>query len=186
MNKFTTNPVVIWNKVEGFPEYEISNTGLIKSIARFVCRTTSTGTTHLKTIRERLLKQHKRNGYLFVTLCKNGKSENKMIHHMVAAAFIGPRPKGLVVMHKDGNRENNHHSNLSYGSKARNTQDYYKSIGKRSGFVPYNHIPIIIQRINSGSEIIDIAKEYNVKRDDIAVINKIIALTGEELKIKMP
>lgn len=67
---------------------------------------------------------------------------------------------------------------------AKNTQDYYKSIGKRNGFLPINEIPTVLSRIANGEKIIDIANEYNVRRNDIAVINKIVTLTGEELTFK--
>jgi hypothetical protein len=35
-------------------------------------------------------------------------------HQLVAEAFLGPKPKGKMVHHKDGNPSNNHVSNLEY------------------------------------------------------------------------
>ena len=36
------------------------------------------------------------------------------VHRLVADAFIGPRPRRMLVHHMDGNRSNNHLSNLMY------------------------------------------------------------------------
>lgn len=174
---------MIWKDIKGWP-YQVSEDGRIKSKERKVMSTAGYNKTtpYPKTVSERILKPSKTvNGYLFVTLCKNGVSKSKTIHVIVAAHFIGERPEGLCVLHKDDNKLNNHYSNLEYGSKAKNTQDYYKSIGKRSGFVPISEIPKIIERISNGHKIVTIAKEYGVVRNDIAVLNKIILLTGQEL-----
>lgn len=46
-----------------------------------------------------------------------------MLHLLVAAAFIGPRPPGKIVRHLDGNRKNPRWGNLAYGTYAENTQD---------------------------------------------------------------
>lgn len=40
--------------------------------------------------------------------------------HLVAQAFIGKRPPGFVVSHKDGDKTNDHASNLEYISQSRN------------------------------------------------------------------
>jgi hypothetical protein len=43
-----------------------------------------------------------------------------LIHHLVANAFIGERPKGLCVNHKDANKLNNRPDNLEYVTIAEN------------------------------------------------------------------
>jgi hypothetical protein len=42
-----------------------------------------------------------------------------LVHRMVAAAFIGPS-EGKEVNHKDGDKRNNHYSNLEYVSRSEN------------------------------------------------------------------
>jgi len=48
---------------------------------------------------------------------------NIYIHQAVAAAFIGPKPEGQYVLHKDGNRLNNALENIAYGTPSQNSED---------------------------------------------------------------
>lgn len=50
---------------------------------------------------------------------------NKRTHYhsvIVAAAFLGPRPKGLTVNHKDGDKSRNRSENLEYATYQANVQ----------------------------------------------------------------
>lgn len=171
----------IWKTITEYPNYEISNFGVVKSKQRKVNRFNGR-IFHDKTINERFLKQSLcGSGYGFVTLRKNNRPYNRKIHILVAKYFIGNRPNGLVINHKDGNKLNNNILNLEYVSKQKNTQLYYNSIGKSSGKVPILDIIKIKTRVEKGEDCYKIAKEYNVSRNDIAVICKIISLTGEDL-----
>ena len=61
--------------------------------------------------------------YLCVTLSKEGsKGRGRMVtvHSLVAQAFLGDRPKGMVIDHIDGNRFNNHYTNLRYCTQKEN------------------------------------------------------------------
>ena len=64
----------------------------------------------------------RRDGYLFVTLAVSNTHWHKTLHSMVAGAFIGPRPSGAQVNHKDGNKQNNSLVNLEYVSAKENAQ----------------------------------------------------------------
>jgi hypothetical protein len=64
-------------------------------------------------------------GYLKVSLYPGGGKKTRryrMIHCVVAEAFLGPRPVGFVVNHKDGQKANNHSSNLEYVTPKRNIE----------------------------------------------------------------
>lgn len=53
-------------------------------------------------------------GYLKVSLCYDGKVKNLYVHRLVALTFI-PNPNNLPqVNHIDGNKQNNHFSNLEW------------------------------------------------------------------------
>lgn len=62
-------------------------------------------------------------GYEQVTLSVNGQRKSTKVHILVAAAFIGPRPAGLLIRHLDGNNRNNSARNLAYGTKTENFWD---------------------------------------------------------------
>lgn len=64
-----------------------------------------------------------RQGYKRITLCKDGKYKNYLVHTLIARAFLGERPEGLNVCHKDGNKLNNSADNLYYGTHSDNTRD---------------------------------------------------------------
>jgi hypothetical protein len=89
----------IWKNVKGFNFYMVSNTGKVKS---------------LRFSREKMLIPYiGTHGYYVVTLWDK-KQNCKLIHHLVAIAFLGhtPNKHTLVVNHKDGNKLNNNLNNL--------------------------------------------------------------------------
>lgn len=92
-----------WVPIKGYESsYEVSNLGRIKSNVRH-------GTIKKQT------KVH--NGYLTVTLHKNGTAKRIKVHRLVAQAFI-PNPDGLAtVNHKDENKSNNKVENLEWMSQ---------------------------------------------------------------------
>ena len=92
-----------WKKIEvyGDGKYEVSNTGLIRA--------------NYLTIPPKVLntKISKNNGYEMISFTYLGKSKTFTIHSLVARAFIGDYDGTLkVVNHIDGNKLNNHISNL--------------------------------------------------------------------------
>lgn len=90
----------IWKDIYGFPYYQVSNLGRVRSF---------------KFGNERILKQSKNSwGYLYVGLSKNGKQYMKRVHRLVAQAFL-PNPQNLSqVNHKDENKENCKVDNLEW------------------------------------------------------------------------
>lgn len=95
----------IWRDVVGYEGlYKVSNFGRIKSLPR-------NGTVKY----ERLLRQKVSNkGYCTVALSKHNKTKYKMVHRLVAEAFLD-NPKGLpLINHKDENKLNNYVGNLEW------------------------------------------------------------------------
>ena len=69
-----------------------------------------------------ILNPHLNNGYLQVTLCKNGKCKMGLIHRLVAEAFI-PNPENKPeVDHRDTNKTNNCVENLRWATEKENYQ----------------------------------------------------------------
>lgn len=90
-----------WKPVDGYEGlYEVSNLGRVKSL--WFCN-------------EKILKSQKRkDGYLQVFLCRNGKIKNFLVHRLVATAFI-QNPEGFKqVNHRDEDKTNNIVSNLEF------------------------------------------------------------------------
>lgn len=66
------------------------------------------------------------NGYSHVRLTAYGKRRGVMVHHLVAYAFLGPRPLAMDIRHLDGNRLNCALENLAYGTRSENIRDEVK------------------------------------------------------------
>lgn len=95
----------IWRDIYGYDGlYQVSNYGNVKSL------------NYLNHGKEQILKPANRgDGYLFVALWKNGKQKGKLIHRLVAEAFI-PNDDlfKTQVNHKDENKANNNVENLEW------------------------------------------------------------------------
>lgn len=89
--------------------------------------------------RERILKPSKaRNGYLIVILCNGEKKTGKLVHRLVAEAFV-PNPENKSqVNHIDGNKINNKVENLEFVTSKENTNKAYEIGLKRTGKYLYN------------------------------------------------
>jgi hypothetical protein len=111
-------PEVEYRDVSDFPDFRVGTDGSVWT------RRPSRGCKKLDHT-WRLLKQWQdpKRGYCTVTLCKNGRYQRFMVHRLVMLIFVGPRPKGLVVCHFDGDPANNRLSNLRYGTQKDNEAD---------------------------------------------------------------
>lgn len=66
-----------------------------------------------------------KDGYPQVNLSNNEENHGFKVfrvHDLVARAFLGARPEGAEVLHKDGNRANAKASNLKYGDRSENAK----------------------------------------------------------------
>lgn len=77
-------------------------------------------------------------GYRVVCLSKDGHARKFFIHRLVAEAFIGPMSEpGQQINHIDGNKSNNHFTNLEWVSPQENhthaSATGLKSHGSRHG-----------------------------------------------------
>lgn len=102
----------IWKDIAGYEgKYQVSSFGRVKSL------------NYRRTGREQILETHKNTyGYLMVSLWKNGKCKQSLVHRLVASAFI-PNPDNLPeINHKDENKENNRVDNLEWVLHKDNTR----------------------------------------------------------------
>lgn len=102
----------IWKPAVGHVGYDVSNLGRVRSRLR----------------KELLIMRPALNrGYPAVSL----QGTTRKVHALVAEAFIGPRPEGQEVRHRDGNKLNPALANLRYGTRKQNHAD-----SKRHGTAP--------------------------------------------------
>jgi hypothetical protein len=101
-----------WRTLQDFPDYAVSNYGNVKRIRQ--------GRTN--GYKDRVLSANVSSNarYRRVSLLKNHERFDKHIHDIVADIFIGKKPNGMHVNHKDGNKLNNHIDNLEYVTPAEN------------------------------------------------------------------
>jgi|688.fasta_scaffold927963_1 hypothetical protein len=108
---------------EGY--YQVSNYGLIKSLARVV--NAHEGKRKLN-IKERVLKPAiDNNGYFRVALCKGRRLTTFKVHRLVAGHFILNENPKLEVNHKDGNKLNNSVNNLEWVTHSENVIHAFKN-----------------------------------------------------------
>ena len=108
----------IWKVVGGFPNYMISNHGRVKSL------------NFNKTKKEKILRLNNVKGYLQVQLYDKPINAYCKVHKLVALGFIPNRHNKQQVNHIDGNKSNNHFSNLEWVSCKENINHAFK-IGLR-------------------------------------------------------
>lgn len=146
-----SNNIEIWKPVVGWEDsYMVSSFGRVKSLERVVPFGRAT-----RVIKEKLLKQVKKGtcSYYSVNLPIKGKQHWKLVHRLVAQAFL-PNPNNYPeVNHKDENKENNSITNLEWCDREYN--HFYGTARERQGDtlkkgfqenkykIKYHKIPII-------------------------------------------
>lgn len=116
----------VWKDVTGFPYYQASNKGRVKSLAR-ECRTFKYGKEGVRRKKERILKPVPSKGYLVVGLCVEGHTTQLGIHQVVALAFFGLPPDGHVVDHLNCDKHDNRPENLEYVTNTENVLRQYRN-----------------------------------------------------------
>ena len=146
-----------WRAVVGYEgRYEVSSLGRVRSLDR----TAKIRGGSFRTVKGRVLKPLNHTcGYLAVGL---GRRNQKLIHILVAEAFLGRRPSGLDVRHLDGNPRNNRVSNLVYGSRSENMRDVARYDKVVRGRISIDILRAVRQRLNRGEPCNKIAEALNV------------------------
>ena len=125
-----------WRPLPCEPSYDVSSFGRVRSWRL--------RGGHSKGMRRKepiILKPRKlRTGYLGAAIVTSEGVKHLTIHAIVARAFIGERPTGLVVNHKDLDKENNRPSNLEYITRTENEDHAYAAEHKQNSKETREHL----------------------------------------------
>jgi hypothetical protein len=158
--------------IPGYPRYAIDENGTVLS----VCPSSRWGKPMPWSIAKRLTFRKDRHGYYRVALHSDGRSQDISIHTLVLTIFVGARPDGMVCRHIDGNKNNNHVSNLSWGTPQQNSDDMAlhgtSNLGERHGMSKLKAADVLAIRARAanGEKLAAIAKDFPVTENNISLI----------------
>lgn len=115
-----------WLPIKGYEGiYLISDHGRVLSLDRIIIR--SDGQKY--SVKQKILANYVRKCYWEVKLWRNGSVKTVKVHRLVIQHFGPNRPSAAhEVNHKDGDKTNNHISNLEWVTRSENVKHAY-SIG---------------------------------------------------------
>lgn len=146
----------IWRPVVGFPNYEVSNKGNVRSLDHLKW----SGPAGYTLVKGRsLIRSIDGRGYLNVNL---GSGNTRTVHSLVAEAFIGPRPEEMQCLHWDDNKANPVLANLRYGTRKDNLADSYRNGIRKSEDNSQRATKAAITRYIKGIGICRIRPEYDL------------------------
>lgn len=116
-----------WRPVAGYEGlYEVSDHGRVRSLPRMrLGRGGKPVRVNGRILKPALVR------YPMVLLCNDGQRVGHSVHRLVANAFLPPDPVRPEVNHRDGNRQNNHLSNLEWVTRSENVAHSYVIHGSR-------------------------------------------------------
>lgn len=102
-------------------------------------------------------------GYLAVVLMSNdGKVKLRCkVHSIIAETFIGPRPAGAIVEHKNLNKHDNRVVNLEYISQRENVARAQVSV-KKKRYLSLDEVNEIKNMIKKGDSFREIAEKMDL------------------------
>ena len=112
-------------QIKGFEGlYEITENGQVFAVEKIVISGRNNNVIR-KYERKEKPQRFDKYGYKRVSLCKDGKVKTISVHRLVALNFVEGN-QNLTVNHKDGNKLNNHYSNLEFVSSSENVKHAYR------------------------------------------------------------
>ena len=176
--------------IPGHPGYEVSDHGMVRSLDRTVIK------HHFGIDREfclagrtLALRKHPQ-GYRGVSL---GKQKQATVHSLVMLAFVGPRPEGAWINHRNGDKTDNRLTNLEYCTPKQNAEHAVhtglQSMPPGGDKLTPADVLLINERLKQGESTVALGKEFGVSRVMISNIRTGRAwqhLTGNDVPPKQP
>jgi hypothetical protein len=119
-----------------------------------------------------------RKGYNTTVLARDGVNRSFTVHRLVALVFIGPRPNGRQINHKDGVKTNNDWRNLEYVTCKENIRHaaksglrgYFKGTANGCAKVTEDDIRAIRKAYASGESQPSIGRRYGLTQANVSYI----------------
>lgn len=112
-----------WRPVVGAEErYSVSSYGRVRSEDYTITRSNGWRQSFSQKIRP--LQVHG-TGHLAIKIqyVQGALGKPRLVHQLIAESFIGPKPEGMEVRHKNDVKTDNRSSNLEYGTHSQNAFD---------------------------------------------------------------
>jgi hypothetical protein len=170
--------VEVWKPVTGYPNYQVSNFGMVKSLSRTVQRTLDSGLSEPWTIPERILSPAMSSSkkYFVVSLRNEDGKKTHKVHRLVAREFVGGYDPDLEVLHKDDNGFNNEAENLQWGTRQENMQDMFdkdrqaRGSGHGNALLDEEDVLSIMQMRRLGRTMRAIAADFEISAATVSMI----------------
>jgi hypothetical protein len=158
----------VWKPVVGYEGlYEVSDQGEVRAPDKVT--STKGGGSYRRPGRS--IAQSK-GRYLSVCLYKDGRKSTKLVHLLVAEAFLGPRPSPhYVVCHGPGGQHDNSVGNLRYDTQTKNLADR-EAVGSvprgeshGRAVLTADQVLFIRSEMSKGASSAALAREFGVSPD---------------------
>lgn len=113
-----------WKRISWASDYEVSNLGNVRS-----WKVSPSNKKNKEVLEPKMLSiKIGSSGYPCVAIWSNDAIKKMPnVHVLVAEAFLGPRPEGMVVCHKNDDKSDARLENLEYGTHSKNKQQAIKN-----------------------------------------------------------
>ena len=147
-----------WREIKGYPGYEVSSLGRVRSHKGRTLRVMRPGTTL--------------SGYRTITLRRDNQTYVFSLHRVVAQAFH-LNPENLpVVRHLDNNKNNNHKDNLCWGTQSQNIQQSHDE-GRQTWSPPKSITWCVVSPegvIHTTDNLTEFSKQQNLDKSSLTKV----------------
>ncbi len=139
-----------WKAVPSWPNYEANEGGSIRQL--------SSG---------RILKTYESEGYLIVKVTRPGLSKTIRVQYLVAEAFLGAKPKGFNLHHKNKKKHDNRRFNLEYLPEPNHRSIHQSGMNNNSSKLTLDEVRAIKHLLDVGENMNYLAKMFGIGRSTV-------------------
>jgi hypothetical protein len=112
----------------------------------------------------------------------------RLVHRLVDEAFRGPRPKGIIVHHRDNDMTNNQIRNLERATYSQNTKYAYRDglIGLRFKLNPFQRRKVVELYKSGKYRTPQLAEWFRVSKDTISYTLRLAGVKPHGMKKLTP